>query len=69
MIERRKRKLKELIELHGGKSNTNLSIKELIELHKGKNDEENETVDELIEKQIKKRIKESDMMFKYFGRF
>ena len=64
-----KRTIKELIELHGGKSSTNLSIKELIELHKGKNDEEDETVDELIEKQIKKRIKESDAMFKYFGRF
>ena len=64
-----KRTIKELIELHGGKSNTNLSIRELIELHKNKNDEENETVDELIEKQIKKRIKESDAMFRYFGRF
>ena len=69
MIERRKRTIKELIELHGGKSNTNLSIKELIELHKGKNDEEDEAVEELIEKQIKKRIEESDAMFKYFGRF
>jgi hypothetical protein len=63
-----KRTIKELIELHGGKSNTNLSIKELIELHRNKNDKENETIDELIEKQIKKRIKESDAMFKYFGR-
>ena len=64
-----KRTIKELIELHGGKSNTNLSIRELIELHKNKNDEENETVDELIEKQIKKRIEESDAVFRYFGRF
>lgn len=64
-----KRTIKELIELHGGKSNTNLSIREIIDSYKNKNDEENETVDELIEKQIKKRIEESDMMFKYFGGF
>ena len=64
-----KRTIKELIELHGGKSNTSLSIREIIDSYKNKNDEENEPVDRLIEKQIKKRIEESDAMFKYFGRF
>ena len=64
-----KRTIKELIELHGGKSNTNKSTREIIDSYKNKNDEEDETVDRLIEKQIKKRIKESDAMFKYFGRF
>ena len=68
-IERRIKELKELIELRGGKSNTNKSLREIIGSYKDKNDEENETVEELIEKQIKKRIKESDLMFKYFGRF
>ena len=64
-----KRTIKELIELHGGKSNTNKSIREIIDSYKDKNDEENETVDKLIEKQIKKRIEESDAVFRYFGRF
>ena len=64
-----KRTIKELIELHGGKPNTNKSIREIIDSYKNKNDEEDETVDRLIEKQIKKRMKESDLIFKYFGRF
>ena len=68
-IERRIKELKELIELHGGKPNTNKSIREIIDSYKNKNDEEDETVDRLIEKQIKKRMKESDAMFKYFGGF
>ena len=68
-IERRIKELKELIELRKGKSNTNLSTREIIDSYKNKNDEEDETVDRLIEKQIKKRIEESDMMFKYFGGF
>ena len=68
-IERRIKELKELIELRKGKSNTNLSTREIIDSYKNKNDEENETVDKLIEKQIKKRMKESDLIFKYFGRF
>ena len=63
-IERRIKELKELIESRGGKSNTNK-----IDSCKNKNDEEDETVDELIKKQIKKRMKESDLIFKYFGRF
>ena len=66
-IERRikeLKELKELIELRRGKSNTNK-----IDSYKNKNDEEDETVDELIKKQIKKRMKESDLIFKYFGRF
>ena len=63
-IERRIKELKELIESRGGKSNTNK-----IDSYKNKNDEEDETVDELIKKQIKKRMKESDLIFKYFGRF
>ena len=69
MIERRKRTIKELIESRGGKSNTNKSTREIIDSYKNKNDEEDETVDKLIEKQIKKRMKESDLIFKYFGRF
>ena len=64
-----KRTIKELIELHGGKPNTNKSTREIIDSYKNKNDEEDETVDRLIEKQIKKRMKESDLIFKYFGRF
>ena len=68
-IERRIKELKELIELRKGKSNTNLSTREIIDSYKNKNDEEDETVDRLIEKQIKKRMKESDLIFKYFGRF
>ena len=68
-IERRIKELKELIELRKGKSNTNLSTREIIDSYRDKNNEENETVDKLIEKQIKKRIEESDAMFKYFGRF
>ena len=68
-IERRIKELKELIELRKGKPNTNLSTREIIDSYKNKNDEENETVDRLIEKQIKKRMKESDLIFKYFGRF
>ena len=64
-----KRTIKELIGLHGGKSNTNLSTREIIDSYKNKNNEEDETVDRLIEKQIKKRMKESDLIFKYFGRF
>ena len=68
-IERRIKELKEIIELRKGKSNTNLSTREIIDSYKNKNDEENETVDKLIEKQIKKRMKESDLIFKYFGRF
>ena len=63
-IERRIKELKELKESRGGKSNTNK-----IDSYKNKNDEEDETVDELIKKQIKKRMKESDLIFKYFGRF
>ena len=69
MIERRKRTIKELIESRGGKSNTNKSTREIIDSYKNKNDEEDETVDKLIEKQIKKRMTESDLIFKYFGRF
>ena len=69
MIERRKRTIKELIESRGGKSNTNKSTREIIDSYKNKNDEEDETVDKLIEKQIKKRMKDSDLIFKYFGRF
>ena len=68
-IERRIKELIELIELRKGKSNTNLSTREIIDSYKNKNDKEDETVDRLIEKQIKKRMKESDLIFKYFGRF
>ena len=46
-----------------------INAREIIDSYKNKNDEEDETVDRLIEKQIKKRIEESDMMFKYFGGF
>jgi hypothetical protein len=56
-----------------------VSIKELIKKHKkvleelekmkSKEDEKETTIEEIIEKQIKKRVEESDMMFKYFGGF
>jgi hypothetical protein len=44
-------------------------VLEELEKMKSKEDEKETTIEEIIEKQIKKRVEESDMMFKYFGGF
>ena len=63
MIERRKKELKELIEKH------KKILGELEKMSSNKEEVKETTIEEVIEKQIKKRIDESDAMFKYFGGF
>ncbi len=63
-IEKRKRDLKALIEKH------KKTLKELEEKSPNKEETtEDTTLEDVMEKHIKKRIEESDMMFKYFGGF
>ena len=58
-----KRTIKELIEKH------KKILEELEKMSSNKEKVKETTIEEVVEKQIKKRIDESDAMFKYFGRF